>query len=69
MISGILSTILGYILFIGFILCFSAGCLYLIIDGIQKYLEEANGFHLFGIIVGCIGVMIIAIIVLKAFGL
>ena len=69
MISGILSTILGYILFIGFILCFSAGCIYLIIDGIQKYLKEADDFHLFGIIVGCIGIIIVAIIILKAFGL
>lgn len=69
MISGILSEILGNILFIGFILGFLAGCIYIIICGIQEYLEESDKFHLFMIVVGCIGVMIIAIIALRAFGL
>lgn len=69
MISGILSSILGYILIIGFILCFSGGCIYVIIRGIREYLEEADGFCLFAIVVGCVGVMMIAIIILRAFGL
>lgn len=69
MISGVLSSILGYILFIGFILCFLSGCIYIIICGIRGYLDEADGFCIFVIVAGCIGIMIIAIIVLKALGL
>jgi hypothetical protein len=69
MISGILSEILGGILIIGFILSFLAGCIYIIICGIHGYLEDADGFCIFVIVAGCIGIMIIAIIVLRAFGL
>ena len=69
MISGILSSILAYILFISFILAFCGGCVYLIIYGIREYLEEEDGFFLFVTVLGCIGVMIVVIIVLKAFGL
>lgn len=69
MISGILVNILAYILFTSFILCFSGGCIYLIIDGIRNYLEDTDGLYLFEIVVGCVGAMIVAIIVLKAFGL
>ena len=69
MISGILSEILGDILIIGFILGFLGGCIYAIIYGTRGYLEEEDRFCLFVIVVGCVGVMIVAIIVLKAFGL
>ena len=69
MISGILSSILGYILIGGFILGFFGACVYLIIWGIRQYLEEEGGFFLFATILGCIGAMIVIIIVLKAFGL
>lgn len=69
MISGILTSILGYILFIGFILCFLGSCIYIIICGIRGYLDEADGFCIFVVVAGCIGVMIVAIIVLKALGL
>ena len=69
MISGILSSILGYILFVGFILCFLGSCIYIIICGILGYLDEADGFCIFVIVGGCIGVMIVAIIILKALGL
>ena len=69
MISGILSEILGNILFIGFFLGFLVGCIYIIICGIRGYLEEEDRFCLFMIVAGCIGVMIVVIIVLKAFGL
>ena len=69
MISGILSSILGYILFVGFILCFLGSCIYIIICGIRGYLDEADGFCIFVIVAGCIGVMIVAIITLKALGL
>lgn len=65
MISGILVNIL----FTNFILCFFGGCIYIIIYGIRGYLEEEDGFYLFAIIIGCISVMIVVIIVLKAFGL
>ena len=69
MISRILADILAYILFISFILCFSGGCIYLIIDGIRNYLDNTEGLYLFEIVTGCVGVMIITIIVLGAFGL
>lgn len=69
MISGILLSIFGYILFIGFILCFLGGSIYIIICGVRGYLAEEDGFCLFVIAMGCVGVMIVAIIVLKAFGL
>ena len=69
MISGILSGILGCILMIGFILCLLSGCIYIIICGIRGYLDEADRFCIFVIVAGCIGVMMVAIIVLKAFGL
>lgn len=69
MISGILSDILGYILIGGFILGFFGGCIYVIICGIREYLEEEDKFCLFVIVAGCIGVMLVAIIVLRAFGL
>ena len=65
MISGILSSILV----IGFILCLLSGCIYIIICGIRGYLDEADGFCIFVIVAGCIGVMIVAIITLKALGL
>ena len=65
MISGILSSIL----FIGFILCFLGGCIYIIICGIWGYLKEEDGFCIFVIVAGCIGVMIDVIIILKALGL
>jgi len=69
MISGILSNILAYILFTSFILCFFGGCVYLIIYGVRQYLEEEDGFFIFATVIGCIGVMLVAIIVLRAFGL
>lgn len=70
MISGILTSILGYVLFIGFILFLLGGGIYLIIEGIREYLKGAtDSFHLFEIIVGCVSVMIAVIIVLKTFGL
>lgn len=69
MISGILTSILGYILFIGFILGFLGGCIYIIICGIRGYLDEADGFCIFVVVAGCIGVMFVAIIVLKTLGL
>lgn len=69
MISGILADILSYILFISFILSFSGGCIYVIICGIRGYLEEEDGFCLFVIVEGCVGIMLVAIIALKAFGL
>ena len=69
MISGILVDILVYILFINFILCFLGGCIYVIIYSIREYLKEANGFYIFLIVVGCVGVMMVIIIVLGAFGL
>jgi hypothetical protein len=69
MISKILVDILGYVLFISFILCFLGGCIYLIIDSIRKYLEDTDLFYLLEAVLGCIGIMIIAIIILKTFGL
>jgi hypothetical protein len=69
MISGILSSILGYILIIGFIFSFFGGCIYIIICGIREYLEESDRFCLFVIIMGCIGIMMVVIIILKTFGL
>lgn len=69
MISGILSEILGDILITGFTLGFLTGCIYIIVCGIRGYLEEEDKFCLLVIVAGCIGVMIIAIIVLRAFGL
>ena len=69
MISGILVNILGYILFIGFILCFFGGCIYIIICGIRGYLAEEDEFCIFVIVAGCIGIMIDVIIILKALGL
>jgi hypothetical protein len=69
MISGSLSGILWYILFIGFILCFFGGCIYIIICGIHGYLEDADGFCISVIVAGCIGIMTDAIIILKALGL
>ena len=69
MISGILVNILGYILFTSFILGFLGSCIYIIICGIRGYLEEEDGFCIFVIVAGCVGVMIVAIIILKAFGL
>ena len=69
MISGILSEILGSILLIGFFLGFLVSCIYGIICGIRGYLEEKDEFCIFAIVAGCIGIMIVAIIVLKAFGL
>lgn len=69
MISGILSNILWYILLIGFILCFLGSCIYIIICGIREYLAEEDGFCIFVIVAGCIGIMIDVIIILKALGL
>lgn len=69
MISGILTDILGYILFTSFILCFLGGSIYGIICGIREYLEEEDGFCLFMIVAGCVGVMCAVIIILKALGL
>lgn len=69
MINGILSSILGYIVTIGFILGFLGGCIYIIICGIRGYLEDEDNFCLFVIAAGCVGIMIVAIIILKAFGL
>lgn len=69
MISEILVDILSYILFISFILCFSGGCVYVIICGIREYLEEEDGFFIFATVMGCVGAMIVIILVLKAFGL
>jgi len=69
MISEILSNILGYILIGGFILGFLGGCVYIIICGIQGYLREEDGFCIFIIAAGCVGVMIVAIIILRTFGL
>jgi len=69
MISEILTDILGYILFGGFILGLLGGCLYATICGIRGYLEEEDGFCLFVIVMGCIGIMIATILILKAFGL
>ena len=69
MISGILSSILGYILITGFILGFLSGCIYIIICGIHGYLEDSDGFCIFVIVAGCIGLMMVAIIILKVFGL
>lgn len=69
MISGFLSEILGDILITGFALGFLAGCIYIIVCGIRGYLEEEDRFCIFVIVAGCIGIMIITIIVLRAFGL
>lgn len=70
MISGILASILGYILFISFILLLLGGGIYLIIGSIQEYLEGiTDSFYLVGIILGCVCVMLAAIIILRAFGL
>lgn len=69
MISGVLSGILGYILITGFILCLLSGCIYIIICGIRRYLEEEDRFCIFVIVAGCIGIMMVAIIILRAFGL
>lgn len=69
MISEILTNILGYILIGGFVLGLLGGCIYAIICGIREYLEEEDGFCLFVIVVGCIGVMMAVIIILKFFGL
>ena len=69
MISGILTSILGYILIIGFILGFLGGCIYIVIYGIHEYLEEADRFCIFVIVAGCIGIMMVVIIILKGFGL
>lgn len=70
MISGILVSILGCILFISFILLFFGGGIYLIINGVQEYLEgTTDSFYLFQIILGCICVMLNVILVLKALGL
>ena len=69
MISEILSDILGYILIGGFVLGFLGSSIYAVIYGIRGYLEEADELCLFVIVVGCIGVMIGVIIILKAFGL
>ena len=69
MISGILVNILGYVLFISFILCSFGVCVYLIIDGIRNYLEDTGWLYLFETILGCIGIMTVVIIILKTFGL
>lgn len=69
MISKILVDILGYILSISFILGFLGGCIYLIIDGIRNYLKNTDWIYLFEIVSGCTGIMIVVIIILKAFGL
>lgn len=69
MISGILVNIMGYTLFISFILFLLGASIYLIIDGTQEYLEKTNWCFLFEIILGCICIMVTAILVLKAFGL
>lgn len=69
MISGFLSGILGYILITSFILCLLSGCIYIIICGIRGYLEEEDRFCIFVIVAGCIGVMMVAIIILRALGL
>ena len=69
MISGILSNILGYILIIGFILGFLGGSIYLIIYGVREYLAEKNWVWLSLTVFGCISVMAVIILILKAFGL
>ena len=68
MISGILSNILACILFISLCLCFLGGGIFLIILGIQG-LEEEDWSYLLVIALGCVSIMIVAIIVLKTFGL
>jgi len=68
MISGILANILACILFISLGLCFLGGGIFLIILGI-KGLEEEDWSYLLVIALGCVSIMIVAIIVLKAFGL
>ena len=69
MISGILTDILMYILFTSFILGFLGACIYLIIDGVREYLENTEGLYLFQVVMGCIGIMLNVIIILKTFGL
>ena len=69
MISGILVNILGHILFIGFILCFLGIAIYLIIDGIRKYLENINLLFIFEIVLGCVCVMTAIILALMVLGL
>ena len=69
MISGILVSILGHILFISFILCFLGVAIYLIIDGTRKYLENKNLLFIFEIILGCVCVMTAVILALMALGL
>ena len=69
MISEILTDILMYILFTSFILGFLGVCIYLIIDGVREYLENTEGLYLFQVVMGCIGIMLNVIIILKAFGL
>lgn len=71
MISGILANILGYTLFISLILFLLGSGIYLIITGIREYLEDAENslFYLFGIILGCICIIIAAMLILKTFGL
>lgn len=68
MISGILANILAYILFISLGLCFLVGGIFLIILGIQG-LEEEDWSYLLVIILGCVSIMIVTIVILKAFGL
>jgi len=69
MISGILVSILGHILFIGFILCFLGVAIYLIIDGVREYLKNTNLLFIFEIILGCVCVMAAVILTLMTFGL
>lgn len=68
MVSGILVNILTYILFTSLCLCFLGGSISLIILGIRG-LEEEDWSYLLIIILGCIGIMITAIFILKVFGL
>lgn len=68
MISEILVNILGYILCISLILCFLVGGIFLIIIGVQG-LEEEDWSYLLIIILGCVSIIMTAIVILKALGL
>jgi len=68
MISRILANILAYILSISLSLCFLGGGISLIILGIRG-LEEEDWSYLLVIALGCVSIMIVAIVILKAFGL
>ena len=65
----ILLDVLAHILFIGLITCFFAGYIYLIIDSIREYLKDKDLVYHLGTIMEFIGVIVIAILILKVFGL